>query len=50
MSRWKGRKINTVNELALRGICDKIMNLTNFSKPITAPPGFVNMKAQWDLM
>lgn len=50
MSRWKGRKNNTVHELALRGICDKIMNLTNFGKPITAPAGFANMKAQWDLV
>lgn len=50
MSHWKGEKINTVDELALRGICDKIINLTNFSKPITAPPGFVDMKARWDLV
>lgn len=50
MSRWKGRETNTVDELALRGICDQIMNLTNSSKPITAPPGFVSVQAQWDLV
>lgn len=47
MSHWKGREMNAVDELALRGVCDQIMTLTNYSKPITAPPGFVSVQAQW---
>lgn len=50
MSHRKGREMNAVDELALRGVCDQIMNLTNYSKPITAPPGFVSVQAQWDLV
>lgn len=42
--------MNAVDELALRGVCDQIMNLTNYSKPITTPPGFVSKQAQWDLV
>lgn len=44
---WKETKISAMNELSLRGICDGIMSLTNLSKPITVPPGFVGMTAPW---
>lgn len=42
---WKETRISAMNELSLRGVCDGIMLLTNLSKPITVPPGFVDMTA-----